>query len=427
MIKDTRRLVPAIAAAVALSLTVAGCGGSGFSGSSSSSNGGESSASASSSNAPKPTKHAMHVLIASSGTAETNAVKKSVAAWSHKSGIKTTVIPASNLEEEAAKGFSSGKPPDLLYVSTDDFAKWAKAGDLHAYGNQLSKKKYYSKLVKAFTHHGQFYCAPKDFSTLQLVINPHMWKKAGLTSADYPKTWPQLHKVATKLTKGKRAGLTMNAQVERIGVFMRQAGGGLTSANGKKATVNSPHNVRALKFLKSMLADGSLKWASQLSAGDGGEAFGKKSAAMTIEGNWITGSMQSDYKHTPYKIVPLPKGRQRGTLQFTNCWGVTAKSSNVGGAISLVKHLTTTKQQLQFSKEFGVMPSLKTAKSKWKKQNPKLVPFVEGASYAYNLPAGKNVAPVIKDFDSKIPQLQKTDPKKLLDRTQSKLKTALPQ
>ena len=37
------------------------------------------------------------------------------------------------------------------------------------------------KLVEAFTIDGRFYCAPKDFSTLALVINNKLWKDAGLT------------------------------------------------------------------------------------------------------------------------------------------------------------------------------------------------------------------------------------------------------
>ena len=55
-----------------------------------------------------------------------------------------------------------------------------------------------------------------------------------------------------------------------------------------------------------------------LNAGWGGEAFGLGKAAMSIEGNWLTGSMK-DYPNISYKFIPLPPARK--TLLFTNAWG----------------------------------------------------------------------------------------------------------
>ena len=65
------------------------------------------------------------VLIGSSGPAETAAVKTEVAAWSKKSGIKASVQAASNLSQQLAQGFSSGKPADVFYLSTDALAGYA--------------------------------------------------------------------------------------------------------------------------------------------------------------------------------------------------------------------------------------------------------------------------------------------------------------
>ena len=49
-----------------------------------------------------------------------------------------------------------------------------------------NKSDFYPALVKSFTYNDKFYCAPKDFSTLQLVINTDLWKAAGLTDSDIP-------------------------------------------------------------------------------------------------------------------------------------------------------------------------------------------------------------------------------------------------
>jgi multiple sugar transport system substrate-binding protein len=407
--KVRRAGVALIAAAAAVSL--AACG-SGFN-----SGGGGAQSS----------KKPITVLIGSSGDAETAAVKQAVADWSKKSGIKATVQAASDLNQQLAQGFSSGKPADVFYLSTDSLAGYASNGSLYAYGDKLSNKDdFYPSLVKSFTYDGKLQCAPKDFSTLQLIINTAAWSKAGLTAADYPKTWDQLSQVAKKLTTGGQTGLVIGGEYARVGAFMTQAGGNLMNADSTKATADSAANLKALQYVKDNLAAGDFKYASDVGAGWGGEAFGKQLGAMTIEGNWITGSQQSDYPDVKYKVVPLPKGPAgAGTLQFTNCWGVAADSKNRGGAVDLVKALTSKSDQLAFSKAFGVMPSIQSAAGQWKKQFPSLAPFLDAASYAKGVPAAKGSADVVSDFNAQVAKLKSGDPKTILSSTQKNLEALL--
>src|SRR3546814_7043513 len=44
-------------------------------------------------------------------------------------------------------------------------------------------------------------------------------------------------------------------------------------------------------------------------------------------------------------ILPAGPGGQ-GTLQFTNCWGMAADSTDQDAALELVEHLTGTDQQI---------------------------------------------------------------------------------
>jgi len=402
------------AIAVLASFSLAACGG-GFSSSSS------SAPSASESANTNP----VTVLIGTSGDAETTSVKAAVAAWSSKSGVPAEVKVASDLPQQATQGFAGGKPDDVLYVSTDYLAGWAKNGSLEAYGDQLSNKSdFYPGLVSAFTYEDKFYCAPKDFSTLALVINTDMWSEAGLTDADVPTTWDQLEVVAKKLTKGKRVGLAFGPELQRVGVFMAQAGGGLLSSDGK-AQANAQPNIDALNYVKKLINDGVAAFSSDLGAGWGGEAFGKKMAAMVIEGNWITGALTKDYSNVEYTIAELPAGTQKGTLQYTTCWGISADGDNKTAAVDLVNFLTSTDQQLTFAKDFGVMPSVQSAAEGFKTDNPKLEGFINGAEYAQNLPAMAGAADVIKEFNSQLPSLKSKDPKAILDATQSDLEAVV--
>ncbi|MFT4211012.1 MAG: extracellular solute-binding protein [Microbacterium sp.] len=412
--RSTRVWLGASALLAVGALTLTACG-SGFSSGSSSS--GELTSS----------DDALTVLIGSSGDAETTAVTDAVAAWSAQSGVDATVTAASDLNQQLSQGFASGSPADVFYLSTDALAGYASNGSLLAYGDQLSNKDdFYPSLVSSFTYDGQFYCAPKDFSTLQLVINTDMWAAAGLTDADIPTTWDELTAVATKLTDADHVGLTMSGEYARVGAFMVAAGGNLMNDDSSEATADSDANVEALTYLKGLLGDGVMKFAADLGAGWGGEAFGTQKAAMTVEGNWITGGLASDYPDVNYEVVELPAGPAgQGTLQFTNCWGIAADSPNQQAALDLVEYLTSTDQQLAFSSAFGVMPSIQSAAGQWSQDNPALVPFLNGADYAKGVPTAKDAADVVTDFNGMLGSLATSDPATILATTQKNLEALL--
>ncbi|WP_103663533.1 extracellular solute-binding protein [Microbacterium sp. CJ77] len=368
---------------------------------------------------------ALTILIGSSGEAETVAVEEAVAAWSAESGVDATVQVANDLAQQLSQGFAAGSPPDLFYLSTDQIAGYAGNGSLMPYGDLLSNKDdFYPSLVENFTVDGEFYCAPKDFSTLALVINTELWAAAGLTDADIPTTWEELDAVAATLSSGGTAGLAFGTEYQRIGTFMAQAGGGLV-VDGE-AVANSSQNVEALEYVKAGLEAGTFAYASDLGAGWGGEAFGKGLAAMVIEGNWIGGAMSNDFPDVEYVVAELPAGPSgKGTLQFTNCWGMSADSPNQEAALDLVEHLTTADQQLAFSDAFGPMPSVMSAADAWTEANPDLAAFLNGAEYAQFPPNSDGASDVIADFNAQLESLKTGDPASILDSVQGNLEAVV--
>ncbi|MBO0824722.1 MAG: extracellular solute-binding protein, partial [Actinobacteria bacterium] len=342
----TRRLaIPA--AAVAAVLVVTACGSSGNSGTS----------------GPAANKKPITLLFGSSGPAETSAEKAAAAAFTKKTGIPVNVVAASNLQQQLAQDFAGNTPPNLFYLDPTSMQQYAAKGVLDDYGDSLPNAgDFYPSLKAAFTYHGKMYCAPKDAGALSLYINDADWSAAGLTSADYPTNWTQLATVAKKLTTGGRVGLVTDPNESRLDPFLYQAGGGIVNAAGTKAIMNTPANVQALTFLKSMLSAGSLAFPAKVNEQDEIPALGDNKAAMIISGPWMDGAMQTGFPNVSYSVHPLPAGPTgtKGTLVFTNCWGVPKQNSNLGGTIEFVKFLTTPDQELKFAKAFGALPSLKT-------------------------------------------------------------------
>jgi len=414
MQRRTARLAAAAALTTISVLGLTACGGSGFSDTS------DGAGEAGASGELTSSDDALSVLIAASGDAEATAVTDAVAAWSSESGTGAEVSVASDLPQQLSQGFASGEPADVFYLSTDALAGFAGNGSLLAYGDRLSNADdFYPALVDSFTVDDQFYCAPKDFSTLGLIINDDMWAEAGLTDADVPTDWDGLREVAAELTTADHVGLAFSPEYARVGAFMAQAGGTVTNAEGTEATLDSDENVEALTYVQELLASGDAAYSSDLGAGWGGEAFGTGAAAMTIEGNWIAGAMSADYPDVSYRVAELPAGPGgQGTLQFTNCWGIAADSPNQEAAVALVEQLTGTDQQLAFADAFGVMPSIESAAEEWKSANPDEAAFLDSVEFAQGVPTQDGSAAVIADFNSQLAGLEDGDPTTILESAQ---------
>ncbi|MFF1263737.1 MULTISPECIES: extracellular solute-binding protein [unclassified Streptomyces] len=361
-------------------------------------------------------KQKIKVLIATSGDAETTAVKKAAAAWAKDTKNSVTVDLAQNIDQQLGQAFAGSNPPDVFYTTADQFSTYAKRGSLYAYGDKLKDRDDFSPvLTKAFTYDDKLYCAPKDQSTLGLAVNTTLWKKAGLTDADYPKTWDELEAVAKKLTKNGVTGLAFNPDYNELGAFIKQSGSWLTNTDQTKMTATDKANVQALTFVKKLLKEGVLKYPKDLDAGWGGEAFGKGKAAMTIEGNWLAGAMTKDFPDTAYKVVPLPEGPGgKGTMVFTNCWGVAAKSRHQTAAVDLINHLTSDSSQLEFAKAVGVMPAKTTLLEKYVAQNPESKAWADGTAYAQRPVSAPGMRQVMAEFNTSLAQLADSEPAKLL-------------
>ncbi len=411
MSRMTRRTTAALAACLTGVLALAACGGGG---------GFDEGSGTGSTQSAAAGPVTIKFMITSNGPADVKLQKDTVKAWETKTGNKVEVVAASNMNQQLSQGFAAGSPPDLFFTDANVFPTYAKAGNMVAYGDQLPMKSdFYDGLVKTFTYDGKFYCAPKDFSTLALVINTDLWQKAGLGTGDVPENWADLEAVAKKLTSGKTKGLVIGDTRDRVGAFMKQAGGWIVSPDQTKMTADTPTNLAGLKEVQKLLASGAAAYPKTVDAGWGGEAFGQGKAAMTIEGNWIKGALQNDYPNVKWQAVELPAGpAAKGTLSFTQCYGVASASKNQAAAIDLVKYLSTDEPAMELAKGLGVMPSLRSAAAAYKGAFPNDAAFIAGAEYAQGPVTVAGMDPVLKDFDTQLQSLPGGDPKAMLERLQ---------
>jgi multiple sugar transport system substrate-binding protein len=418
--RAVRRLAfPAITAVAAV--IVAGCGSGG--------NAPAAGATGSAAKIPAPNKKPITMLFGSSGPAETKAEDAAGKAFTKKTGIPVTITPASNLVQQLAEDFAGNQPPNIFYLDPTSFQEYAPKGVLEPYAKSLPNSgDFYPALKSAFTYKGEFYCDPKDGGNLSLYVNNADWKAAGLTSADYPKTWAQLSSVAKRLTTHGRVGLVTDPEESRLDAFFYQAGGSVFNANQTKAVLDSPANVHALTFVKSMLKAGIMDFPAQLNESDEIPALGDNKTAMIISGPWMEGEMALDYPKVSYSVHPLPAGPGgSGTLSFTNCWGVPKQNDNLGGTIEFVKFLTSPAQELRFSKEFGSIPSLQTLGAQFDATFPQNREELSSTSFAHpdiELAGDTNA---LNSFNSSLTELATKSPQSILSAAQQNLQAVINQ
>jgi multiple sugar transport system substrate-binding protein len=419
-----KRRITIAALAAGVLVTAMACSSNGGFGSGSSS---PAASGASGAPAATPNKTPLTLMFGSSGPAETKAVQAAATAFTKQSGIPVQVIAASNLTQQVAQGFAGNQPPDVFYLDPGTFQNYAKDGVLAPYAPSLPNASGFAPALKAaFTYQGKFVCAPKDASTLALYVNTQDWQQAGLGAP--PANWDQLKADAAKLTTGGRTGLVIDQTHSGIDEFLYQNGGSVQDSSGK-VDLNSPQNVQALTYVKSLLTAGDMKFPSQLDAGYSGQAFGENKAAMDIIGNWENGALSSDYPNVKFKVYPLPAGPSgiHATLSFTNCWGVPAKSKNAAGALELVKFLTTPQQEMTFANAFGVIPSLQSAQSTYTKTYPQFSAFVQELSYAHPDIAIAGATQALTAYDSALAQLASGNPATILQTAQQNLQAVATQ
>ncbi len=318
----------------------------------------------------------------SSSPSENERLQKIVDDWNAANpDIQVTLNQVPDYDTTLQKSLAGGEPPDVFYVDSFRFLDLVRAEALMPIGEKLTDiDDFYPALRNAFTANGQFYCPPKDFSTLALQINTEMFEAAGLSA---PTTWEEMRAAAEKLTKDGVFGVVVPADFARWIAFLYGAGGSVTDDAFTKMTINSPEAEAAMEFYTGLYLDGFAKTPADLGVGWSGEAFGKGLVAMAFEGNWIEPYLKDQFPDLKHKAVELPAGPGgKATMAFTVCYAVPMKAKNPDAAIKFVDYLTGAEGMKAWTDLGLAMPTRASLREGWLELFPNLEPYLNGAEYA---------------------------------------------
>ncbi len=325
-----------------------------------------------------------------SSEAEDTQLTAVVDAFNTATGASAAFEPQPEYDTALQASLVAGDPPDLFYVDSGRLPDLVASGALAPVpdGAISDPDDIYAALRDVFTIDGDWYCPPKDFSTLGLIYDPTALADAGV---DVPTTWDELAAAAAALTTDDRVGLSFGLEYARAGAFLFQAGTDILTPDGTAVAIDSDGARAALGFLADMFAAGHAASPQAIDTGWGGEAYASGNAAMTIEGNWIVGFLNQNFPDREWAVAELPSGPEGpGTFAFTVCYGVAADASNPDLSWAMVDYLTGAEGAALWTSGFQVMPARASLRDGWLADNPDLGAFVAGAEYAsrFQFPTG---------------------------------------
>ena len=280
-----------------------------------------------------------------------NAFNNSVGA---KEGIHVTwqVINGDYTQAMTAR-FAAHNTPDVFYVDSSVIGSWIHQGVIQPLNGMIKQthfntKPFYPKLLGAFEKGKTVYGFPKDWSPLATETGNALFAKAGIKSV--PQTWAQLKSDAKKMVnKGIKHPICLSADWARMGAFMYENGGSITSH------LTSAANAKAVSFYVGLLKSGlaytppSGSWC--------GQELGQGHAAIIFEGNWVLPYMKSTYPKVHYGVRPMIKGKQQGNLAFTVSWSMSKDSKNKQAAWTVLSWLVGKQgEKLWMSKGLALSP-----------------------------------------------------------------------
>ena len=206
------------------------------------------------------------------------------------SGIGPDLFHMHNEYGEALRPSMASYPPDLFPL------------------DQLE-----ADFVQVDTHlsGGRLYFIDTGLMTSSIYYDKQVWKAAGLTNADVPRTWDDLRTLARKLTQfdagGRmtRAGFNPNGIGSQLllALNLQQGQRLFDPRDPSRPLVDTPASRRSLEFLHSLYSG---RPVTSVSLPPFHESLGAKKAAMIYAWGWANGWLKENFPDLDFGTFPIP-------------------------------------------------------------------------------------------------------------------------
>jgi len=205
---------------------------------------------------------------------------------------------------------SGGQGPDVFHFHNNFTTQFVDGNLIEPYPDEwIPALKQDFLQIEPHIINGKLYFFDNGLMTSLLFYNTKMWKEAGLTEKDVPKTWADFTAVAKKLTKidasGKMTveGFAMNDMTYYVmHPLIFQQGDYLFSADGKSVLVGDAAK-KAVQQLYDWYYTDNISSVDFPAAND---SFGTGKAAMVYDWGWYGAYVKQTYPSLEWDVAPIP-------------------------------------------------------------------------------------------------------------------------
>jgi multiple sugar transport system substrate-binding protein len=239
--------------------------------------------------------------------------------------------PWNVINDKLMSGLSAGNGPDILTYQADSAKGYIQQGAFVSTDDFYSDSsnetdKYRQNVVNDAMVDGKHYGVPMGHAPFSVYFNKAIFEKAGITEADYPKTWDEFVALAQKLTVDENGDGTPDqygiALADKdsgyIPTFLQAAGSDLV-VDGK-AALNSEVAKTTLTYWRDNIYAKNAS-PSNISLTDAQTLFTSGKAAMFFIGPWIVQTAKD-------------KGIDVGTFEYPT--GPSEKVTQAASSVSTV-------------------------------------------------------------------------------------------
>jgi multiple sugar transport system substrate-binding protein len=337
-----------------------------------------------------------------------------------------TISAAEGYDQKVQTMTLSGSAPDVLMCwNTPQFVEAGLMADVTdlAKKDGLDLSQFYEMSIKQATYKGKLYGLPKDATPRMIYYNKKSFDEAKVPYPQDGWTWAEFEETVKKLTKGKGAEAQYGFFVPAGFTYQMQGyiwsnGDDEISADGKKATINSPAVVETLKFFKRLYDISAQSIQGDRITNPGTNEFLTGKIAMMDNGSWPMDTIIKE--KIPFGVVniPVPKaGDQAKPVWHGAFFAVGAKAKQPDAAWKLVKFFATEGQKT-FA-QWGI-PGYKPVVKDLKMEAGPMGPFIKTMAMKTVDPGftrNPRFFEADAEFQKAIQQilLENTDPQKALD------------
>ncbi|MEY8351756.1 sugar ABC transporter substrate-binding protein [Lachnospiraceae bacterium 54-53] len=303
---------------------------------------------------------------------------------------------------------NSGSLPDIFWMHTNEFSKYADAGMLaditDLYDDEEAnyfKNNFPDNLVANFTYDNKIYGVPKDVDTVGLVYNKDIFDEAGIAYPDETWTWDTLVD-ASKTIREKTGKYGMMADLNEQEGWLNtiyQAGGFYINDDKTKSGFEDEGTKKGLKEYISWQMDYDFS-PTQNEFSDLGkvERFAAGEGAMMNLGSWGINNLYINYPDLNWDVAVLPKcpdpakGDGRASISNGLAYATAADNPHLDVVKDVLKFLGTKEAAIIHGENGAAIPAFNNTGDSWANNytGKNVKAYVEQLDYSVQFPYSKS-------------------------------------